>query len=81
MDATKYEIHSCVIACAHKGEHRDRSKGIRPNQHVMSCDCPFSFRVAFESKFTNKYVIARVDSLNHNHLISAAAIKDYRVKE
>ena len=71
-----------ILTSIKVGQTFDDIDGVqkRSKQHVMPCGCPFQFRVSFDPKFHHKYVITKVNSLEHNHLISAEVIKDDRVK-
>jgi len=69
IDEAKFKYQSGELVCVHYGEHRDRGKGIRPNQAVLACECPFSFRIAFVSCM-QKYSIQWANLEHIGHIIS-----------
>jgi len=81
VDEDKCKYQSANIVCSHFGDHRDRSTGARPNQHVFSSRCPFKFRVSWNA-LLEKYRIQSVCLEHEGHVISAEAYEAcYRVKK
>jgi hypothetical protein len=62
----KWRFKHAKIVCCNHGKHRERAKGIRPNQSVFACDRPFFFWGVFIPKL-EKFTIT---ALNNEHKIT-----------
>ncbi len=49
VDENKCKYQNATVVCSHFGDHRDRSGGARPNQHVFSSRCPVKFRFSWNA--------------------------------
>ena len=70
VDGNKCKYLSAKVVCSHFGDHRDRSSGARPNQHVFSSRGPFKICVSWNAKLV-KYRIESACLEHESHLISA----------
>ncbi|CAF4519185.1 unnamed protein product, partial [Didymodactylos carnosus] len=62
-----------VFYCCHGGKIRNRSNGIRPQQHHLCLQCPVKIRLQSNGTTLKVTVI----NLNHNHKVDQSNLKFY----
>ena len=66
----------CLRSCAHYGQSRCQSPGIRPNQRHFALDCPVKMNISFNCQ-AQKLVVRELCFLQHNHRIGTEIMMHY----
>ncbi|KAI9554929.1 hypothetical protein GHT06_020209 [Daphnia sinensis] len=80
VDDERWKYYSAKILCSHHGNHRNRSKGLRPNQKVCACNCPYTWYVSLNVR-QQKYEVISCNLEHANHPVSEELIATYGEKK